>query len=144
MSVNEVEYFCVTQHLYGSIRNFIIVFICRWTTIPNCSSVLKSCFPSWFFLLGHHIIIYVRVGLAQAHHNYCIYCIYLHHSTDPLLLLILHIQNNKSVKAPFTSDVRNKTVFGVGSHAKYSFWLWLMMYLPLDPTPHTVFSVHHL
>ena len=53
------------------------------------------------------------------------------------------IQNNKSVKAPFTCDVQKNTVLRVGSRVKYSTRLHLMLYLSLDPTPHTVFSVHH-
>ena len=50
------------------------------------------------------------------------------------------MQNNKSVKAPFTCDVRKNTVLGVG---KFSTQFCLMLYLPLYPTPCTVFSVHH-
>ena len=50
----------------------------------------------------------------------------------------------KTVKSPFTCDVPKNTVLGVGSHVKYSTQLHLTLYLSLDPTPHTVFFVHHL
>ena len=64
---------------------------------------------------------------------------------DPslLLLLILPIQNNKSVIASLTCDVRKNTVHRVRSCAKTQTFLCLMLHSPLDPTPHTVFSVHH-
>ena len=48
------------------------------------------------------------------------------------------MQNNKSVKALLTHNVQKNTVLRVGSHVKYSTWLCLMLYLPLNPTPHTV------
>ena len=53
------------------------------------------------------------------------------------------MQSNKSVKALLTYNVQKNTVLRVRSHVKYSTWLCLMLYLPLNPTPHTVFSVHH-
>ena len=63
--------------------------------------------------------------------------VYAHHVSGPslLLLLIFPMQNSKSVKAPFTRDVRKNTVLRVGSHVKYSTWLCLMLYLPLNLTP---------
>ena len=66
---------------------------------------------------------------------------YTHHVPDPslLLLLILPMQNNTSIKAPliFIHDVWKNVVLGVGS---YSTWLRLVLCLPLYPTPHTVFA----
>ena len=57
--------FCVTQHLYGSICKFIM-FVCTWTTISKCSSVLQCRFSLWFFVHDHRTIFYVRLGLTQA------------------------------------------------------------------------------
>ena len=61
----------------------------------------------------------------------------MHHVSNLLLLLllILPMQNNKSVKALFTCDVEKNTVLGVRSSVKYRTWLHLVLYLPLDPTP---------
>ena len=49
---------------------------------------------------------------------------------------------NESVKALLTYYVRKNTTLGVGSHVKYSTQLCLMLYLSLDPTPLTIFSVY--
>ena len=68
-SVNEDKYFWVTQHLSGNIRKFI-VFVCTWTTIPNCSNVLQSVFRSGSSHMDHCTALYGRVGLAQACPNY--------------------------------------------------------------------------
>ena len=38
------------------------------------------------------------------------------------------------VKAPCTHDVQKYTALGVGSCIKYSAWVHLMLYLPLNPT----------
>ena len=56
-----------------------------------------------------------------------------------LLLLIFPMQNNKSVKAPFTPDVRKIIILRVGCHVKYSTPLCLVLFLTLNPTPETVF-----
>ena len=57
----------------------------------------------------------------------------MHYVPGPslLLLLILPMQNNKSVKTLFIRDVQKDTVLSVGSHVH------LMLYLPLNPTPPT-------
>ena len=47
----------------------------------------------------------------------CLLGVHIHSNPSLLLLLILPMQNNKSVKAPFTRDVWKNTVLGVGSHA---------------------------
>ena len=59
----------VTQHLSGNMRRFI-VFVCTWTTIPNCSSVLQFRFCSCSSHMDHCTILYGRVGLTQARPNY--------------------------------------------------------------------------
>ena len=56
----------------------------------------------------------------------------MHICSNPLLLLILPTQNNKSVKAPFTCDIQKNTVFGVGSRANRAVFATL-------PHPRTVF-----
>ena len=69
---------------------------------------------------------------------------YTHHILGPslLLLLILPTQNNRSVKVLFTHDVWIITVFREGSHVKYSIHLRLILYLPLNPTPHSYCILH--
>ena len=66
---------------------------------------------------------------------------YTHHNMGSLLLLLLILptQNNRSVKVLFTHDVWINTVFREGSHVKFSIHLHLVLYLPLNPTPHAVF-----
>ena len=55
----------------GCISNFIM-FVCTLTTIPNCRSVLQSCFHCGSFHMDNHTVLYIGVGLAQAHPNYVI------------------------------------------------------------------------
>ena len=50
------------------------------------------------------------------------------------------MQNQQISKSTVTRVVRENAALGVGSHDKYSTRLCLVLYLPLDPTPHAVFS----
>ena len=55
------------------------------------------------------------------------------------------MQNNKSVKEPFANacDVQKNRALRVGSNAKYSTQLHLVLYLSLDFTLRAAFSIHH-
>ena len=65
----------------------------------------------------------------------------MHHVQDSSLLLplIFPTQYNKSIKAPFTHDGWNYITQGVESCGKYSIWFCVVLYLPFNPAPHTVF-----
>ena len=67
-SVNEAEYFCITQYLYGSTHKFIVfhTFISTWTTIPNCRVCCNSVFRLGSSCMDFRTVFYVTVGLAQA------------------------------------------------------------------------------
>ena len=51
--------------------NFIM-FVCTWTTIPSCRSMLQSHFCRGSSQMDDHTVLYIGVGLAQAHPNYVI------------------------------------------------------------------------
>ena len=82
--------------------NFIM-FVCTWTTIlPNCRSILQSRFCRGSSHMDDHTVLYIGVGLAQAHpnyviNNYCQLCIY-HYvawvSTMPWIVKLQRLQSS--------------------------------------------------
>ena len=82
-----------------------------------------------------------NISHTPSHHvlYYRLYT-YIHPNPSLLLLLILPMQNNK----PHLFVMCRKFSTRGGVLCKYSTRLHLVLYLPLNPTPHIVFSVHHL
>ena len=63
------------------------------------------------------VIQYLMYPTSHPWDNKLLLLLFIHPDPSLLLLLILPIQNNKSVKAPFTHDVWKNTVLGVESCA---------------------------
>ena len=87
--INDYHWLCARLHDYRCVAKI------------HCYAMFNIAipYPAWVINYRFYLLIQIR--------------------RDPslLLLLILPTQNNKSVKAPFTRDVRKNTVLGVGSRA---------------------------